>query len=331
MRFSDIAGISLTEFSKGNTFMKEMENKFKNEQENMIRFAQLLEMGLNRYRIKNLPDTCDERTALRSMLWYGKFVFFEQDGVFLSLPGAETTDINVYYNSGYANVWGGNGFNKKVKLILPNGDAAITNKGLIRQIDRNGKGFIIYENKTRYPFIYNTMTTAERIADTMRTIDQQRQHFKRPYIIAAEEESYNRIKRFFKQIAENWNFINTGIFPANSINVVPMTITEGEVKAMRELVEWYLAQYREQCGIDGQNPNTIDKKANLIVDEVESNNEQTEFDIKSTVDYINEQLEEVNKFFGLNITCEVNEQAEADNEDKEDEDNGVQGISRDSD
>lgn len=331
MWFSDIAGISLAGFGSGNSFPKQLE-KFKNEQEFIKWFTQLHEIALNRFKLNGLPDTCDERTIMRSLLWYGRVVFFEKDGAVLSLPGAPTTDINLYGYAGFAYVWGCNGFNEKVKIVLPNGDAAITNKGLSTQIDRNGEGFILYENKTRYPFIYTTMVTAERIADTMRTIDQQRQHFKRPYIITAQEETVNTVKKYFKQAKENQDLIiGTGVFDANSVNAIPISIADSEVKAMRELVEWYLAQYREQCGIDGQNPNTIDKKANLLVDEVESNNEQTEFDIKSTVDYINEQLKEVNKIFGLNITCEVNEQAEADNEDKEDEDNGVQDISRDSD
>lgn len=294
-------------------------NKFKNYMEFINWFAHLLEMATNRYEFTGLPDTMDERILLQAFVWYGAVTVFEKDNAIIALPSAPTNDFNLYGNPGYSWVWGANGYNERIKLELPNGKDAITTRGFDKNMGDTGTGIFIRETKTMRPFINYTISYAHEIADTMRTISLQRRHFKRPYVITAQEEVVNTVKKFFKDADENEEFIvGTGVFPVDKVGVVPITVTADEVQAMKDLVEWYLNQYRERCGI--QNNENIDKKANLIADELHTNDEATEASVSQIVDYLNEQLEQVNTKFGLNIRAEVKN-----NGDKEEQEQSVFG------
>lgn len=277
--------------------------KWKNAHEQQNWLCYLMDIALDRYQFEGLPDTVNERVIKEALLWYAGVTFFEKDGGLLALPSTPTTDYNIYGDAGYAFVFGRNGFNEKIKLKIPNGYNTVTTKGISGQsMGTTGEGVYVRENKMRYPFMNYVITYAERIADTLRTIDMQRKKFKRSYVVTAQEEVVNTVRKFFKEQDDNEDFIiGTGVFPVDKVDVIPLTVTESEVKAMTDLQEWYIEQFKEMCGLNS-NPNA-DKKERLLVDEVNVNNENTEFNIDTTVDYINEQLELVNSEFGVNIKC----------------------------
>ena len=287
--------------------------KWKNAQEQQNWLCYLMDIALDRFQFEGLPDTMNERVIKEAMLWYAGVVFFENDGALLALPGHPTADFNIYGDAGYAFVYGRNGFNKKVKLKIPNGVTTVTTKGVAGQnMGLTGDGVYVRENKMRYPFMNYVITYAERIADTLRTIDMQRKKFKRSYVITCQEEVVNTVRKFFKEQDDNEDFIiGTGVFPVDKVDVIPLTVTADEVKAMTDLQEWYIEQFKEMCGLNS-NPNA-DKKERLLVDEVNVNNENTEFNIDTTVEYINEQLELVNSEFGLNIVCKKTKENEDEN------------------
>ena len=277
--------------------------KWKNASEGQRWLAHLMDIAINRFQFDGLPDTVNERVLQESFLWYAGATFFEENGALLALPSNPTTDYNIYGDAGYAFVFGRNGFNRKVKLHIPNGFNPATTKGISGQnMGQTGDGVYVRENKARYPFMNYVIAYSEKISDTMRTIDMQRKKFKRSYVITCQEEVVNTVRKFFKEQDDNEDFIiNTGVFPVDWVDVIPLTVTSDEVKAMTDLQEWYFEQFKEFCGLNS-NPNT-DKKERLLVDEVNANNENTEYNIDRTIDYINDQLELVNSEFGTNIKC----------------------------
>lgn len=298
-------------------------------------FMKLMEDGLNRYHFRNLPDTCSERVILQSLLWYGAVIFArgnyinnkfvpDKEGAVISLPGAPTEQFNIYGEPAYGWIWGRNGLNQKVKLILPNGPAEITNVGFGGvKLSDTGDGVFIRETKTMYPFIFYTMDYAYKIWKSMCTLEGQQFHMRRPYIVQAREETYEKVCEIMEAAEENDDYIilDEGVFDVGAgIQIIPKTIDGTDLKTVQELIEWYLNQYRELCGISN-NP-AVNKKERVLTDEVNVNNEQTEFSVDSAVDYINEQLELVNKAFDTNIICEVNESAEEDEYESEDVEDG---------
>lgn len=277
--------------------------KWKNAIELQNWFNHLCNIALERYEFEGLPDTVNERVLVEALLWYSGVVFFKENGCIIALPGHPSTNFNIYGDASDAWVYGRNGYNKKIKLTIPNGENSVTRKGLSSTtIQEHGNGVYVRENKLRYPFINYVVTYAEKISDTMRTIDMQRKKFKRSYVVTAQEEVVNTVRKFFKEQDDNEDFIiGTGVFPVDRVDVIPLTVTSDEVKAMTDLQEWYFEQFKEFCGLNS-NPNT-DKKERLLVDEVNANNENTEYNIDRTIDYINDQLELVNSEFGTNIKC----------------------------
>ena len=286
-------------------------SKIKNAIEFQNNFANLLHIAKHRYKIKDgtCPDTINERVLIDALLWYGSVTFFSKEGSVIALPSRPTNDFNLYGEPGYAWVWGRNGFNQKVKLTIPQ-TGPVLDKGIFGTIGE-GEGVFVRENEIMYPFIQFTYQYAEKISDTMRTIDVQRFHCKRPYIITAQEQVVPTVKEYFNKVKDNEDYIiGSGIFPADAVNAIPITVTAQDIKGMTELYDWYMSKYFELCGI--KNNQASSKKENLIVDEVNANNEITEFGVDAVVKYLNKQMETVNALFGTNIEWEVNHDAEQD-------------------
>lgn len=306
--------------------------EFDNTQLQIATITRLIEEALHRYSIENVPDTCNERIILQSLLVYGAVTFFKEKGSLLSLPSAPTGNgFNIYGDPTAAWVFSKNGmFNKEIKLFVPGGTTAeILNKGMLgSEAEGTSNGVIVWENKTRTPFIITVMIFANAIADTMRTIDINRLWLKRPFIPVCEESLVPSVNAMFTKMINNEEVIpvSTGVMDISRFDLKPIDISPATVKAASELVEWYENKFREYCGTDSNTQ--MDKKGeNLIEKELDANNEYVAKTDSRTIDYINEQLDFVNRVFGTNMKCvsnKVKKQVDTEEGDEEDED-----VSRD--
>ena len=209
------------------------------------------------------------------------------------------------------NVFGKNGYNKTIELFQYAGEDDIVNKGVSDTKIYDKKGFWIQEKKFIYPLANSAILSAERVSDAMRSIDVMRVMMKSPFIVFCIEEMRRTVEEYFKNIKSNDELIvSTGVFDPSKIQVQPLEFNPENVKVMRELVEWYLAQYMNFCGINS-NP-ASDKQERLLVDEINANDEETENNIKPEVEYMNKQLEIVNKQFGWSMKMEVTYDANED-------------------
>ena len=274
--------------------------RFKNRLEFQNAFARLVKKGLARYQFENLPETVSDRVLKQSLLYHGSVCFFEKDGSVLALPACPNSDLTLYGDFKSCQCYGRNGYNVRVPLYVPGADEApVLNKGVI-----NGtaapKGVFVRENEIVFPFINYCISYAEKIADSMRTLDVTRHNMKRPYIIPAEEQVVPTVKKFFDQRDENQDYIvSTGIFPADKVNVISIPSNEAVLKACTDLIEWYYNDFDGLCGFNtNSNP---DKKERLLVDEVNANNESTRMNFGNMMMYIQSQLDDVNKYLGTDI------------------------------
>lgn len=297
--------------------------RYKNNQRYMMQFMHYVDIAMQRYKFKGLPDTVQERVILESMIMYGCVIFFEKDGAILALPGAPGAGgLNINGDPISANVFSRNGLlNEDIKLYTPGGitDTELTkgSDGHIIRTDR--RGVIVWENKNRYPFFYTIDYYAEAIADTLRTIDVARNWMKTPFIPVCEQSLVDSVTTSLKQIQENDELVpmSTGVLDIKKFNILPVNESGDSITNSRELIDWYDQQFRARCGI--RSNTAADKKGeNLLTDEVHINDSYTDSISNNYIDYINEQLELVNKVFGTNISCEVNEsfQSEQDNSDE---------------
>ena len=283
---------------------------FKNMLAFQIVFQRLAEDALNRYEFEGLPETLSVRVILQSLLWHGNVIFFEKEGGLFALPGAPSGTFNVYGEPAEAQVYSINGmFNEPVKLYLPGSDAA----SFLKKTDfvvptGKAQGVIVWENKQRYPFINAVMYYAERIADTLRTLDVVRENIKTPQIFFCEESVKNSVERFLEDRESNMSaIISTGVFEVDKVKTVPIDPKGTALSDITALVEWYESKFRELCGKD--NNAQMDKKGeNLIQDEVNINDEYTELGVDKCVKTMQEYIDYVNQIFGTNITVKKKEE-----------------------
>jgi hypothetical protein len=113
------------------------------------------------------------------------------------------------------------------------------------------------------------------------------------------------VEEYFKNIKDNDDLIiSTGVFDPSKVQVSALEFNPENVKVMRELVEWYMAQYLNFCGVNS-NP-ASDKQERLLVDEINANDEETNNNVKPEIEFMNEQLDIINDFTGWSMKMEVN-------------------------
>lgn len=276
--------------------------QWKNHVEYMNALARLVERALARYDFEGLPDTVNDRVLKMSLLFHGSVCFFEKNGSVLALPATPNSNLNLYGDYKSCFVYGRNGFNETIPLFIQGADESKDIKRGFMTLNQNEKprGVYVRENKLTYPFINYAMTYAEKIADTMRTIDVTRANIKRPFVITAEEQLVPTVKKFFEDRDDNVNYIvSSGVFPADKINILPIETNAEAMKCATDLIEWYFNDFDNLC-LKNSNSNP-DKKERLLVDEVNANNQSTEDNDESFRDYLTAQLDFVNECLGTDI------------------------------
>ena len=301
-------------------------NKFKNEQLFITTFMRLFNEALNRYKITGLPDTCNERVILESLILYGCVTFFNYEGNVLSLPSAPSgRGWNVYGDPLSAWVYSRNGlFNKEIDLFVKGGDnSALIKRGMSGQINGNPVGCMVWESQNRYPFLNTIIFYAEAITDTLRTIDVNRLWLKHPFIPVCEESLIPTVKKLFNDYNNNQDFlpVSTGILDVDKFDLKNLDVSPDAIKSAIELCEWYESKFREQCGVKANSQ--VDKKGeNLTSTEINVNEEYTDGKDNSIVEYINTQLDFVNEMLGTSMKCISTEPVKDDKESEDDNNDG---------
>lgn len=290
--------------------------QYKNEVEFMNVYANLVNEALDRYKFNGLPDTVNERVVLEALLWYGSVGFFMKNGQVLALPGMPTSSFTLYGDPTAMNVFGRNGYVEEIPLYIPNGDDSVTvRRSTDGVVSKDGTGVWVRENKLAFPFINYCIEYADKIADTLRTLDTTRMNIKRPYVVVAEESIINSVKSFFNKRDSNEEYIiSSGVFPADKIKLLPFDSNPENLRDCTMLVEWYYNQFRQLEGMRA--PSTVDKKAQVSVPELNRDESITASKDDNVVSYLQKQLDFVNEKLGTNITVESNLN-------KEDEEDGI--------
>lgn len=304
-------------------------NSFKNAFKFQNVFAALCAEAMTRYRIEGLPDTCNERVVLESLLWYGSVVFFEKAGAIWALPGMPTADYTLNGNPTKSIVHGRNGYVEEYRLYIPQGDKSFGRIGTDGETaPEKGQAVWVRENYLVYPFIHHVIDFSEAIADTYRTLDVTRANIKRPYVITAEESIIESVKAFFNKRDNNEEYIiSSGIFPADKINMLGLDMNPENIRDCTGLIDFYYSKFRELETISSA-PATIDKKAEITIPEL-NQNEGAEDAIRRTVqNVLEEELDFANKCLGTSMRFVSNtaEDKEANNDFRDEEKGDVERV-----
>lgn len=300
--FNDFININLS----GNDFSKrslrrlaKMKNCF-NWQNIFVKFVN---DALTRYDFKNLPNTISKRVLLQSLLCYGAAAIFEKGGSLLALPCAPSGEgFNIYGDFGKGWVFSRNGqVNDNVTLYLPGSDEnAFIDKLMDGRSNGKMNGIFIRENAMCYPFLQTVLQFSDAVSDTYRTIDVMRSNCKRPFVVFTKEELVNTVKQQFEQRDENNEFI-VGVYDPSKVTIMPFESHVEGIREMTALLDWYYNKFKELCGFKNSGGNINKKGENLITSEITINEEYTDTSIEESLQYIQEGLDLVNRFWGTDI------------------------------
>ena len=235
-------------------------------------------MALSVYEWENLPPTCNGRFLERCLFENGCAIFVEDENMsYLNLRGVPTNTLNVYeeataytaFSTGYS------------KIYNVDDCVFIRNNILTKSTDST----ILY---------YAERLTALELA-IMVNINAQ----KTPVLIRTDEKTKKSLETIYNQYEGN----KPVIFGTKLLQEKPLDVLNTNAPFVADkLQEQKRIVWNEAIEFLGLNTNPADKKKErLIVDEVNTNNEQIELQSETMLLTRQEACEQINEKYGLNV------------------------------
>lgn len=267
--------------------------KFQNNMEFANTFNQLINLALDIYEWKNLPETCDSRLMEAALLWRGYMAFYEDENgsiwSYSAGPGGELTRYG-YPSKGY--LYALNGVVEQCNFYWPFMDNADAN------------GVLCLDNKMGYPTINYIIRGAERIADARRALDVAAKNSKRPFVFSGTEEQVGTIKSIYNDMDNNEPFLIVDEEQLGTLkpSIMSTNFHEGSIK---ELWDYYINTRNDVLNSLGINTKANnDKKERMNVTETLGDLEYTEKQQDYRLEERKAFCERVNEAFGLDISVD---------------------------
>lgn len=267
--------------------------KYKNWTEWQNTFIKWCNVCLNLFEWDGLPDTISERYIEEALLIDGKVALAnDPDYGYLMLRVAPNYTFNIYGQFSKLNLYGFNGYNKNFNAYMEGSD------------NTDAQAVLCRDNNLMYPFMQYIVSWTDRLTQAMRGIDVASYQLKHPYIIKCEETQVTTIKNLFKNVAENEPVIlgSKGL-DLNTIDALDLKANPAILQQMWDNYYKLENTFRTLIGI--KNNSTPNKSERLLVDEVNSDDENRLINIFCRLYQRQLFCEQVNELFGLNISCKL--------------------------
>lgn len=248
----------------------------------------LTELSLNRFKWKNLPDTCDERFIEYMLFQNALAVFYKEPATaqFLCTQGHGTGTPNLYLNP--------------TRFITVNTPIKRTLKG--------EECVPVWANYLRIPDHDIVTLYSQRLAEVDRTVEINLKAMRNTQIIFADENERLSYENVMRQIEEGQPVIKaTPAMDMNKIQVFNLGIDKDQVL---RLMEVKARMWNEAMTLLGINNSNQDKKERMVADEVSSNNDQITAVRSINLKARKQACEQINKRWGLNISVDWDESAD---------------------
>lgn len=259
-------------------------------------YNRLLELAINMYEWKNLPDTVDERFLELTLFSDGMAVFFQDDGGlgYLCLQCMIGGELDVYR--------------------IPIDRTAYATNGYQMRLD-NQNSVIIFNNYTHTNTMLDVEMYARRLYEIERTIDVNVKAQKTPVLIRATENQRLTMKNLYMQYDGNEPFI----FGDKNLDMDGIKVLKTDAPYVADKLNILKRQIWNEAltylGIENSN---TEKKERLISDEVTTNLGGVEAQRFCRLNARRQAANQINKMFGLNIQVDFRQDKQTvDNEEKE--------------
>lgn len=283
--------------NKGNRRAAKKLAQWENEEAYQDMFCYLLNLYLQLFEWKNLPETCNERALEITLFYHGNALFFADseiynpdaypvfkgDGTdkFFHTPVALGQGLNIYYEH----------IKRRAYSYNYNKEFDITNSVLIRN------------NRLMTPSVDTLMIMTRRLVNGIRTIESAADHYKTPYLIGVDETEVKTFEEIETMRQENQvRILTTKSFNPEAIKVMPTGIVHGTLTELWDHYHNFENLVFTRLGLNNAN---TDKKERLISSEVNANNQVIYASVDEGLLSRKQAAEEINKMFGLNIQVDL--------------------------
>lgn len=248
-------------------------------------YNRLLELAINMYEWKNLPDTVDERFLELTLFSDGMAVFFRDDILGeLCLQCMIGGELDVYR--------------------IPIDRTAYATNGYQMRLN-NQNSVIIFNNYTHTNSMLDVEMYARRLYEIERTIDVNVKAQKTPLIVRATENQRLTMKNLYMQYAGNEPFI----FGDNNLDMDAIKVLPTNAPYVADKLNILKRQIWNEAltylGIENSN---TEKKERLVSDEVNSNLGGVAAQRFCRLNARRKAADQINKMFGLNIEVDFREE-----------------------
>lgn len=264
-------------------------------------YNRLLELAINMYEWKNLPDTVDERFLELTLFSDGMAVYFRDEILGdLCLQTMIGGNLDVYRIPMERTAYAANGY--QVRLDPTN-------------------SVIIFNNYTHTNSMLDIEMYARRLYNIERTIDVNVNAQKTPVMVIGSESQRLTLKNLMMQYDGNEPFI----YGDDKLNVNALNVLRLDAPYVADKLNILKRQIWNEAltylGIENSN---TEKKERLVTDEITSNLGGVEAQRFCRLNARRKAADQINAMFGTNITVDFREENkvkyfdEAEDEEKED-------------
>lgn len=248
-------------------------------------YNRLLELAINMYEWKNLPDTVDERFLELTLFSDGMAVFFRDEILGeLCLQCMIGGELDVYRIPIDRTAYATNGYQMR-----------LTNQNSV----------IIFNNYTHTNSMLDVEMYARRLYEIERTIDVNVKAQKTPLIVRATENQRLTMKNLYMQYDGNEPFI----FGDNNLDMDAIKVLPTNAPYVADKLNILKRQIWNEAltylGIENSN---TEKKERLVSDEVNSNLGGVAAQRFCRLNARRKAADQINKMFSLNIEVDFREE-----------------------
>lgn len=248
-------------------------------------YNRLLELAINMYEWKNLPDSVDERFLEMTLFSDGMAVFFRDDVLGeLCLQCTIGGELDVYRIPIERTAYATNGYQMRLN---------------------SQNSVIIFNNYTHTNSMLDVEMYARRLYEIERTIDVNVKSQKTPLIVRATENQRLTMKNLYMQYDGNEPFI----FGDNNLDMDAIKVLPTNAPYVADKLNILKRQIWNEAltylGIENSN---TEKKERLVSDEVNSNLGGVAAQRFCRLNARRKAAEQINKMFGLKIEVDFREE-----------------------
>lgn len=260
-------------------YILEMEEKFK------ILMGNFKNIALNIFEWKNLPKGIKGEYIERKLLERGSLFFYnsQKAGGYMCLPADASQNLNAYE------------YPERVRTVGHNFWEDVPYED----------GVLIKNNPLKTPSILQMTFWLEYMVDTFGAFKVNLNHSKTPYVISGSKEQMLTMKNILEQVTGNSIAI---IVDKSLSDLASLDLKQTGVMYIGDkLLDAYDRLEDKLLTFLGINNTNTTKRERLVVDEVNSNNDEIENNLDTFFTTRKKAVEEINEKFGLKIEVDINQ------------------------